>query len=273
MNKLFLFGGVLLVLIGFAFYLSRSGEPTVQAPEESPVVVESIVETPVEPSAVRYPVPSIVEHGGTPEQPALPEPLPDLDDSDELIRIELGKLSDMEEMASLLLFNGLIRRFVVTIDNLPRQKIAQRFVFTQRPPGKFAVEQGDTEEEFVLDSSNFERYSRFIAFADLISDKSLLDIYTRYYPLFQQAYEDLGYPDAYFNDRLVEVLEHLSATPDIQQDIRLIRPNVFYQFADPELEALSAGQKLLLRMGYKHSVKLKSRFQALSRQLTGSEIR
>ena len=38
-------------------------------------------------------------------------------------------------------------------------------------------------------------------------------MYKQYYPLFQQAYVDLGYPEGYFNDRLVEVIDHLLATP------------------------------------------------------------
>ena len=33
--------------------------------------------------------------------------------------------------------------------------------------------------------------------------KALALVYQRLYPLFQQSYEDLGYPGKYFNDRLV----------------------------------------------------------------------
>jgi hypothetical protein len=78
---------------------------------------------------------------------------------------------------------------------------------------------------------------------------AIVDLYQRFYPLFQQSYERLGYPDAYFNDRLIEVIDHLLETPTPNEPIQLIRPNVLYEFADPGLESLSSGQKLLLRMG------------------------
>jgi hypothetical protein len=76
----------------------------------------------------------------------------------------------------------------------------------------------------------------------------LAALYVRFYPLFQQAYRDLGNPDGYFNDRLVEVIDHLLATPAVDGPIRLVRPKVMYEFADPRLQALSSGQKLLLRL-------------------------
>jgi len=37
--------------------------------------------------------------------------------------------------------------------------------------------------------------------------------------LFQQSYEDLGYPGQYFNDRLVEVIDDMLKTPDVQGPI------------------------------------------------------
>ena len=68
-------------------------------------------------------------------------------------------------------------------------------------------------------------------------------VYKHFYPLFQQAYVDLGYPDGYFNDRLVEVIDHLLATPEVAGPIKLTQPGVFYQYADPSIEERSAGQK------------------------------
>jgi hypothetical protein len=38
---------------------------------------------------------------------------------------------------------------------------------------------------------------------------------------------------------------------------------VLYEFADPELEALSSGQKLLLRMGSQHAATIKRVLQGL----------
>ena len=92
-------------------------------------------------------------------------------------------------------------------------------------------------------------------------------VYRRYYPLFQQAYVDLGYPDGYFNDRLVEVIDHLLATPDVAGPIRLTQPSVFYQFADPSLEERSAGQKALIRLGPENAAIVKAKLRELRKEV------
>ena len=48
---------------------------------------------------------------------------------------------------------------------------------------------------------------------------------------------------------MIEILDHLIATPVPPDTIVLKQPNVLYEFADPALEAESAGRKLLFRMG------------------------
>jgi len=87
--------------------------------------------------------------------------------------------------------------------------------------------------------------------------------YRRFYPLFQKAYVEIGYPDGYFNDRVVEVIDHLLLTPEPGEPILLVRPLVLYQFADKELEALSSGQKLLIRMGGANAAEIKKVLQNL----------
>jgi hypothetical protein len=77
----------------------------------------------------------------------------------------------------------------------------------------------------------------------------------------QQAFAQLGYPDGYFNDRVIAVIDHLLATPEPEEPVRLLQPHVLYEFADPELEALSGGQKLLIRMGPDHAARIKTVLQ------------
>ncbi|HQT27434.1 MAG TPA: DUF3014 domain-containing protein, partial [Burkholderiales bacterium] len=80
----------------------------------------------------------------------------------------------------------------------------------------------------------------------------LVEIYIRLYPLFQQAYEELGYPKKYFNDRLMTALDNLLDAPDAREPVRLVRPKVFYLFADQDLEDRSIGQRILMRVGSKN---------------------
>ena len=91
----------------------------------------------------------------------------------------------------------------------------------------------------------------------------LADTYRRFYPLLQQAYQDLGYPDRYFNDRLVEAMDDMLRAPEPAGPVILVQPKVLYQYEDAGLERLSSGQKLLLRMGPAHARAVKSKLREL----------
>jgi hypothetical protein len=95
-------------------------------------------------------------------------------------------------------------------------------------------------------------------------------LYVRFYPLFQQAYKELGYPDRHFNDRAVEVIDHLLAAPEVAGPVALGKPWVMWEYADPALEARSAGQKALIRMGPDNARRLKAKLREIRRQVTRS---
>ena len=92
--------------------------------------------------------------------------------------------------------------------------------------------------------------------------KQLGAIYIHYYPLFQESYQNLGYPNGYFNDRLVEVIDHLLATPDVPGPVKLVVPHVLYEYADPDLQSRSSGQKLI-RMGADNAKKVKAKLSEI----------
>ena len=76
--------------------------------------------------------------------------------------------------------------------------------------GKFAVQRdGDTE---TIATVNNARYSAFVALADSLDTARMAALYKQNYPLFQSAYKELGYPNAYFNDRLVAVKNRYDPT-------------------------------------------------------------
>jgi hypothetical protein len=123
-------------------------------------------------------------------------------------------------------------------------------------------------EDLVLSPRNAARYQPYLRLADAVPTDALVAVYARFYPLFQQQYEKLGYPGKYFNDRAVEVIDHLLATPAVQEPLLLLQPRVLYVFADPKLESLSAGQKIILRMGRENREKLKSKLREIRQALT-----
>jgi hypothetical protein len=57
---------------------------------------------------------------------------------------------------------------------------------------------------------------------------------------------------------------------EVKGPIPSVRPWTRYQFADPKLEALAAGQKILLRVGPVNERRLKAKLAEIRQQLTKS---
>ena len=68
-------------------------------------------------------------------------------------------------------------------------------------------------------------------------------------------------------DRLIEALDNLIDTPDPAPPIALAQPKVLYTYADPALEARSAGQRILLRMGTENRAKAIKALTAIRKEL------
>jgi hypothetical protein len=157
---------------------------------------------------------------------------------------------------------------VVTVDNLPRQKAAVQKRPTGTVAGSFMAD-GD-ELHATINPQNFTRYQPWVAVIGKLNMRQLAALYVHFYPLFQQAYQELGYPNGYFNDRLVQVIDNLLAAPQPTGSIALVRPNVMYTYADPGLESRSAGQKLLMRMGPDNAAVIKAKLTELRAAITAA---
>ena len=258
-----LFGVIILIVfgvVGWAYRDQLFGEP-----EPEPAIAAPAPAEPVTDAGPQHPMPET-----TPAISSSGElvPLPPLDDSDAYFLLEIAATFG-PAIESLLVREAVIDRLVTTVDNLPRSELSEKIRPVGRLGENFATDVGD-DNAIVLGISNYVRYEALVAqlyYADL--DK-VYDTYHRFYPLFQKSYERLGYPDAYFNDRLVEVIDHLVATPLPEGPIVLVRPNVLYEFADPDLEALSSGQKLLLRMGPNNAGTVKRMLEKFRSRLTAA---
>lgn len=209
--------------------------------------------------AERYPLPTL------PPEAIDPTPLPALADSDAVLADALSTLLGDAQLAALVVPADLVRRIVVTVDNLPGERLPLSRAPLRPAPGSFQAEaQGGGA---VIAAANAERYAAHVALAEALPADRLVALYVRLYPLFQAAYEELGYPGAQFNDRLVAVIDHLIAAPTVGGPVALVQPKIRYQFADARLEGLSAGHKIMLRIGPDHAARLKARLQAIRARL------
>ena len=205
--------------------------PQAAQPTTAPPVARPAPQAMPEP-AIRHPIEDARPETKEPVAATLP---PAVDESDKAVEEALAGLvgrGPLEQFASL---SGVVRRIVATVDNLPRNKAPQRMWPLAPTAGAFVTTGG--KDAVYLSAENYRRYAPALRLMESVDTGKLVALYVRLYPLFQQAYKDLGYPDKYFNDRLVEVIDHLLATPDASGPVKLARPWVLYEFADPGLEA------------------------------------
>ncbi|TXH55399.1 MAG: DUF3014 domain-containing protein [Burkholderiaceae bacterium] len=253
-----------LVAAGGAAWWWWRGAP----PPPRPALVEPPAAA-VEPAPAS--APSVADAG--PKHPIAPEPaasaptsLPALAEADAVVGEALAQLVGRSGVMTFLAADGFIPRVVVTVDNLARPMAASRLWPVQPTPGKLQrLAVGDGE---LIGPDNGKRYEPFVAFVASVEPSRAAALYRRFYPLFQQAYADLGYPKGHFNDRLVEVVDHLMAAPEpaqppavklveVKGEVPSTRPWVRYEYADEKLESLSAGQKIMVRVGLTNERRLK----------------
>jgi hypothetical protein len=262
-----------VVWIGFAVYLWRQQHAPVATPVATPPVV-SIAPTAPSPatSAASEPV---IKH---PIEAPVESPLAALPQDAEGA---LTELFGRKTALSVFQTQDFARRFVATVDNLGRSHAPVALWPVNPTPGRLVVEKRDGAD--VIGADNGLRYTAFVLLVESVDLHKAAATYVRLYPQLQQAYEALGFPNRYFNDRLVEVIDLLLATPDVEQPLRVRlpqingplqpeRPWVTYEFEEPALQSLAAGQKILLRMGPVNERRMKVKLKEIRRLLTAGGL-
>ena len=220
--------------------------------------------------------PPAIEH---PMEPAAGDnvALPALGDSDALVGEGLGSLLSRKDLLRFLQVDGFVRRVVATVDNLPRSQAPASRWPVMPTPQRFLTQPGSDGRQTIA-PENSQRYQPLVQMIEAVDTAQAVALYRRLYPLFQQAYQELGFPDRYFNDRLVQVLDHLIATPlppqplavalvEVKGTVPSLRPWVRYEYADPALEAMSAGRKMLMRTGPDNQARLQAKLKEIRQQL------
>lgn len=256
---------VVLAIAVAGVYLMRKGAhpgtPALASSSSAPAPSS----TNIAPPPIRHP---IAQAGPAAAATAV---LPALDDSDADVAAALASLVGGDQLRGLLVSRQVIARMVATLDALPRHDGVGVFMLPAHPPkGAFLTTQADGRT--VMDEDNAARYAPYMQVVDSADPKAVVAWYVRYYPLFQQAYQQLGYPKAYFNDRLIVVIDDLLAAPDAVPSAPLVRSKSYYVYADPALESLSTGQKMLLRTGPANEAKIKAKLRIVRAGLIGQTL-
>lgn len=257
---------VVVLVAAVAIFLKRGAEE--RPPQAEPQVLETA------PPPVPAPVPRVDPAPPAPSMPvepdAPPPALPAVDESDPEVGAALTAQLGGSFMRDFMVPESMLRKSVVTLDNLPADRVAMKTRAIRRLDGKFLV--AGTDDALYLDPDNHARYASFVRLIAEVDPAKAVDLYARWYPRLQQLYEELGYPGRQFNDRVIEVIDELLVTPEVNGTIPLVRPHVLYEYADPALEALSGGQKVLVRMGPDHARVVKEKLRAVRSQLVERSV-
>jgi len=216
-------------------------------------------QTPAKPIAVPAPEQQEpakpVEDTEVPSTPDVQRPvLPPLESSDDYVREQVSQLSP--EMAEWLKQDDLVRRFAVVIDNARVGDYPRKQLGFLTPSNKFPVTQQD--DRIYLDRDGYHRFDGFVDIAISVDPQRAVALLRTLSPLLVEALKELGAKDP---DPFVAMragIDQIMATPDVEGEIELVQPKVYYLFADPKLEALKPLQKQLLRMGPQNLARIKS---------------
>jgi hypothetical protein len=256
----------LVVIAGAAYFLVQRAR---QADTKPAASVASAASSPA-PASTAPAIAHPIAQADSGPAPASTAPLPALADSDADVADSLIALAKGGDIGAWLVRQSIIPRIVATVDALPHSDMG-RFILPVKPAkGSLQMEQANGQS--VIGAANAARYAPYMQAMASVDSQALVDWYVHYYPLFQQAYVELGYPKAYFNDRLIAVIDHLLAAPEPTQPLIVAPYKQAYAFADPALQGLSVGQKAMVRIGPANEATVKAKLRDLRARLVGSGL-
>ncbi len=253
------------------FYWGRTGLQKPPAVPATPALPGPEASSAAEPG-VHYPIPE-AEEDATPDAAPSAHPasataarkLPALDESDPTFLDELARIFGRPRLEALFYLNDLIRRITVSVNAADEPKpLSLEFSLTRPASGQFlTLREGDAQ---VIDPRNYARYAPYVSFLQDLDVKRVAALYTRFYPLFQAAYRELGLK-GYFNDRLVQAIDDVLKTPDLTAPPHVFPVGARYKYVDYKLESLPTAQKALLRMGPENAARIKGKLRELRARL------
>jgi len=241
---------ILIVIAVIIIYFLATHKKSPEVPETPEVIEKKPMELPEQETVEEEPV----------------EPIEiSLEETDEFIRDNIKNMSSDPRLSEWLMTDHIIRKFVAAVDNIAHGLSPRKQIGFFEPKTEFlAKEKG---EHTIVDEDSYKRYDPVANTFDSINTKETIDLYQRFKPLIQKAYQELGSPDKDFDETLNRAINELLAVPVVEEEIMLIRKLKSFELYDPELEKMSQAQKHLFRMGPQNIKKIQHKLRELQKQL------
>lgn len=263
----FIIVGILLIVILAIVFWPSEDEPEPAITPEAEVTEPEITE-PQEPEVFEpaQPAPTVELEEKDEVEPlpesveSAPEPL---DTSDPAVKASLIESSSADEATvnRMLVNEGLIQRFVVSVTNLANDEMAPNHQLLTPPEQNFRVYSQASKQW--IDAASYKRYTPYVDMLESFDNDALLNIYGIYKGDIQAKFSEIGNPDEDFNQVLLEAIDQLLDTPEVPVPVEVYSDSVAYKYADERLENLNEPQKQLLRTGPDNMRRIKAKLREL----------
>jgi len=263
----FIIVGILLIVILAIVFWPSEDEPEPAITPEAEVTEPEITE-PQEPEVFEpaQPAPTVELEEKDEVEPlpesveSAPEPL---NTSDPAVKASLIESSSADEATvnRMLVNEGLIQRFVVSVTNLANDEMAPNHQLLTPPEQNFRVYSQAGKQW--IDAASYKRYTPYVDMLESFDNDALLNIYGIYKGDIQAKFSEIGNPDEDFNQVLLEAIDQLLDTPEVPVPVEVYSDSVAYKYADERLENLNEPQKQLLRTGPDNMRRIKAKLREL----------
>ncbi|MFV8784006.1 DUF3014 domain-containing protein [Microbulbifer sp. SA54] len=258
---------VAAVVFGIYWFAVRdAAKPEVPPPvSEKPVEAAPKVdlEEPEEP--VLPPVPEPAE----PVEP--PRTLPALNDSDKEARDDIISLSADGALAKWIVPDEVVRKWVALVNTASKGELMPKNRPFTNLEGPITVKDLETRSDgakvYILSQENYQRYDQAVRLFAMVDSDQAVKLYQFWYPRLKQAYGELGLKNKNFHAAVMAAIDQALAAPEIDGPIKLVRPTVYYKFADEKLEKMPGLHKLMIRIGPDNAARVKEKLKELKAKL------
>ncbi len=277
-------GALTIMLLVILFWPTTSEQPSapvelpVSTQTDSVVAADTISDDNVESSDTFEPLPDTKEvvigenqkdetTTAPPVIEEIPEPVtkPEIDVSDAVVKTMFAQVTDSPAFVRLLVNDALIQKFVINVSNLANAEASPKDALVVPPQQSFRVyTQADRQW---IDPASFQRYTPYVDVLESLDTDELIKLFEQYKPVIEERYAEISRPGASFDDALIDALDTLLNTPQVPVPIEVYTDSVMYKFKDERIEALSAPQKQMLRMGPDNIRRLKEVLRDLKAEL------
>ena len=196
--------------------------------------------------------------------------LPRLDVSDEAVRSLTETVASHPKLASWLVTDDLVRRFVEATVDLSRGSSPLPALEPLIPPEIFTVQQ--VGDRILVDPRSYERYDVLAEVFASVDARDAADVYREILPLIREAYAELGISEQSWEETLAQAIRNALAVDVPEEPLEVREAIGRYVYADPTVESLTPAEKHFYRMGPTNAQVIQEKIQEISQELVLPEV-